>query len=105
MVGRDVQEILSLGSRGMGQDQEQDSRPPVLSVRSLWLAHPKPTAGRPRLVDGVSFDVGRGEVLGLAGLMGAGRSEVLETIFGAQTTASGGQISGLRAGHPDPLPG
>jgi ribose transport system ATP-binding protein len=40
----------------------------------------------------VSFDVAGGEVLGLAGLMGAGRTEVLETIFGVQTMASGGQI-------------
>jgi ribose transport system ATP-binding protein len=44
-------------------------------------------------VDGVSFDLRRGEVLGLAGLMGAGRSEVLETIFGAGTAASGGRIA------------
>ena len=92
MVGRDVQEILSLGSRDTAHDQDPRPPPPVLAVRNLWLSHPKPTAGRPRLVDGVSFDVGGGEVLGLAGLMGAGRSEVLETIFGAGTTASGGQI-------------
>jgi len=93
MVGRDVQEFLSQHeprtelSSGRGS-----AKPPILSVRGIWLAHPKPTSGRPRLIDGISFDVAGGEVLGLAGLMGAGRSEVFETIFGAQTTASGGTI-------------
>jgi D-xylose transport system ATP-binding protein len=36
-----------------------------------------------KLVDNVSFDVRKGEVLGIAGLMGSGRSELLMTIFGA----------------------
>ena len=89
MVGRDVQEFLTRHSEGASPAPYGTS--PVLSVRHLWLAHRKPTAGRPRLVDNVSFDVAKGEVLGLAGLMGAGRSEVLETIFGAQKLAWGGQ--------------
>jgi ribose transport system ATP-binding protein len=92
MVGRDVQEFLSLRTKEVTQEPDRGPKPPVLSVRNLWLAHPKPTVSRPRLIDGVSFDVAEGEVLGLAGLMGAGRSEVLETIFGAQTTPSGGQF-------------
>jgi ribose transport system ATP-binding protein len=93
MVGRDVQEFLSLSSKKAVREPDRGlKKPPALSVSNLWLAHPKPTVSRPRLVDGVSFDVAGGEVLGLAGLMGAGRTEVLETIFGAQTTASGGQI-------------
>jgi ribose transport system ATP-binding protein len=92
MVGRDVQEFLTRHSQGAAPGQ-QPAGPPVLSVRDLWLAHPKPTAGRPRLVDDVSFDVAKGEVLGLAGLMGAGRSEALETIFGAQKLSWGGQVS------------
>src|SRR5918993_1859498 len=90
MVGRDVQEFLTRHSEGASPGPHATS--PVLSVRHLWLAHPKPTAGRPRLVDNVSFDVAKGEVLGLAGLMGAGRSEVLETIFGAQKLAWGGRV-------------
>lgn len=36
-----------------------------------------------KLVDDLTFEVKRGEVLGIAGLMGAGRSELLMAIFGA----------------------
>ncbi|WP_010263555.1 sugar ABC transporter ATP-binding protein [Treponema primitia] len=39
----------------------------------------------------VSFTLRRGEILGVAGLIGAGRSEVIETIFGVRQK-SGGQI-------------
>jgi len=42
----------------------------------------------PRL-HGVSFEVRRGEVLGLAGLMGAGRTEVLRAVFGADHATAG----------------
>ncbi|MDR3495015.1 MAG: sugar ABC transporter ATP-binding protein [Ancalomicrobiaceae bacterium] len=38
---------------------------------------------------GVSFDLRQGEILGLAGLVGAGRSEVLECLFGVTTPDSG----------------
>jgi ribose transport system ATP-binding protein len=47
----------------------------VLAVRDLSRA--------PRL-NGVSFDLHRGEVLGLAGLVGSGRSELVRMIFGAE---------------------
>jgi len=51
-----------------------------------------------RLVDGVSFTLHEGEILGLAGLQGSGASEVLQALFGA----SGGPVSGsvTLEGHP-----
>jgi len=40
-------------------------------------------------VDDVSFDVGSGEIVGLYGLMGAGRTELLESLLGVHDDASG----------------
>lgn len=37
----------------------------------------------------VSFDIGRGEILGFAGLVGAGRSEIAEAIFGVESALEG----------------
>ena len=59
--------------------------------------------GLPGRFDSVSFSVCAGEVVGLGGLMGAGRTEVLRALYGADPAASGtvrvnGQI--LRARNP-----
>ena len=42
-----------------------------------------------RMVQDVSFDVRKGEILGFAGLVGAGRTETMETIFGMRKKTSG----------------
>lgn len=57
----------------------------LLSVRDLGLPAP---AGRP-LLDGVSFDIHRGEVLGIAGVEGNGQAELVETIMGMRTGSTG----------------
>jgi erythritol transport system ATP-binding protein len=65
----------------------------LMRVRNLCL----PKVGGGYLVDHVSFDLRRGEILGLYGLMGAGRTELLECIIGAHSIATGEiEIDGVR---------
>src|SRR5262249_47495759 len=84
MVGRDLQEFFASHQKPAGRV--------VLEVEDLWLEQPAGTSGRQRLLDGVTFSVRAGEVLGIAGLLGAGRTELLETLFGAQSGETGGQV-------------
>ena len=73
MVGRELdQSVVGI--------PDLTAAPVVLSVRGLT---------RGRSVRDVSFDLRRGEILGFAGLMGAGRTEVARVIFGADPREAG----------------
>jgi ribose transport system ATP-binding protein len=86
MVGRELQEVIASGKMQTARDR------PLLEVQNLWLEHPAPTPSRPNLAERVSFSVASGEVLGIAGLLGAGRTEILEVLFGLHPGTSGGTI-------------
>jgi ABC-type sugar transport system ATPase subunit len=62
----------------------------LLDVRGLTLPWPGHPRGH-RLAD-VSLELHAGEIVGVAGLMGAGRTELLETIFGVSPPAWTGEI-------------
>ena len=77
MVGRDLESFYAHAEDGA-------AKPARFAVRNL----------RTRRYPGhaVSFEVGEGEILGFAGLVGAGRSEVAQAIFGVEPPA-GGEVS------------
>jgi methyl-galactoside transport system ATP-binding protein len=55
------------------------------------------------VVHDVSFDLRRGEILGIAGLVGAGRTELVEALFGARTLVSGEiTVDGKRVANSTP---
>ncbi len=82
MVGRDVAPAR--------RREATVGAPVVLETKQLSLAWPGHSRGW-RLKD-VSFQLHRGEILGFAGLMGAGRTELLECLFGASSPQPQGQV-------------
>ena len=72
MVGREITQMFPKEEVPIGDV--------VLSVKDLSLKN---------VFHNVSFDVRAGEILGVAGLVGSGRSNVAETIFGVTPATSG----------------
>ncbi len=92
MLGRELSAV-ERGATSFGE-HEGSSEEPVLQARNLTRRH---------ILDGVTFDVRPGEVVGLAGLLGAGRSETAKAVFGAQPLDSGEvEVDGksVKAGSP-----
>jgi rhamnose transport system ATP-binding protein len=73
MVGREPPQRVE-------QNVVQTPTPPALTVRGL---------SRPPRVRNISFDVRAAEIVALFGLVGSGRSELLETLFGLERPAAG----------------
>lgn len=72
MVGRELTDIFP--------EKRTEMKEPLLTVKNLTKS------GKFR---NISFTVRRGEIVGIAGLMGSGRSEVMEAIFGLQKLDEG----------------
>ena len=63
--------------------------PPKTNQPSKTALRVENLSGRHSLLSNVSFEVRAGEILGVAGLDGAGRTELLETVFGLRTKSEG----------------
>lgn len=84
MVGRDVSQFYQRAEHELGEV--------ALSVRGLrTVEYPS---------NRIEFEVRSGEVVGVAGLVGAGRSEMLAALFGVQPALGGEVLLGGRSGVP-----
>jgi simple sugar transport system ATP-binding protein len=81
MVGREV--LLRVDKHMYGKPQQ--AAQPVLSVKQLSL---KKRAGPPLLQD-ISFDIGGGEIFGIAGVEGNGQTELVEVLTGLRAPSAG----------------
>jgi ABC-type sugar transport system ATPase subunit len=76
---------------GTQADAEVPDRPVLLDIKDLT---------RGRAVRGASFTLYQGEMLGIAGLVGSGRTELARTIFGADRSDSGAMTMDGKAYAP-----
>jgi ribose transport system ATP-binding protein len=94
MLGREMGEVRAEGSTKFGGEHEAASAEPVLDVEGLTLPHK---------LHGVSFQVRPGEVVGLGGLLGSGRTETVKAVAGALSPSAGRVTVGgtrIRTGAP-----
>jgi len=101
MVGRDVSLALdALSAPAPSSIAGTGGAHTLLSVRDLRVSTPM----RERAVDGVSFDIAAGEILGIAGVEGNGQTELIEAIAGLRPAGSGRvMLRGSDAGEHDLL--
>lgn len=81
MVGREISDLFPRRKSKLG--------PSAFEVENLTVADPD--SGEPFLID-INFSLRVGEVLGVGGLMGAGRTELLMHLFGAWGTRLSGSV-------------
>jgi simple sugar transport system ATP-binding protein len=81
-------------NKSYSHSSERRQEKPILSVKHLKIKH---------YLEDVSFDLHGGEVLGIAGLLGSGRTELLHAIFGLQPYESGTiEVDGVPVRKPSP---
>ena len=84
MVGRTLEDLYPHGARAIGE--------PLLQIDAL----------APERLDPASLTLHRGEILGIAGLLGAGRTRLLRGLFGLDAVKSGSVKLGVHTGPAAP---
>jgi D-xylose transport system ATP-binding protein len=82
MVGREMKERFPVGHRKPGEV--------ILEVENLHAENPDDPGTE--ILKGVSFNLRKGEILGIAGLMGSGRTELVMTLFGEYGKITAGKV-------------
>jgi len=82
MVGREIK-IVRKTSVGKNVNA-------LLSINNISLKHPE--RKNELLLKNISFALSKGEIVGIFGLMGAGRTELMETIFGLHSKRASGDM-------------
>ncbi|MGD6794101.1 xylose ABC transporter ATP-binding protein [Metabacillus indicus] len=82
MVGREIKDRYPR--------MAPDPKETILKVEDYTVYHPD-MPGK-KVIDSVSFQVKKGEILGIAGLMGSGRTELVMSLFGAYAGYSEGSV-------------
>jgi galactofuranose transport system ATP-binding protein len=95
MLGRELSQVRRDGTTAFGAEQHRPAgAQPALRVTGLTARH---------RLDQVSFEIHPGEVVGLAGLLGSGRSETVKAIVGALPVEAGTvEVSGTPLRRPSP---
>lgn len=82
MVGREIKERFPRGNRKPGRE--------IMRIENLHAVNPMDTSKE--VIKGVDFSLREGEIFGIAGLMGSGRTELVTTLFGEYGKITEGKV-------------
>ena len=82
MVGREIQAIRKPGENAAEKEN-------LLQLKKLSLKNPSKNEN---ILKNISFELAKGEIIGIFGLMGAGRTELMECLFGLHPKRVSGEV-------------